>query len=127
MQLRLEDLLFWAHRTGPFELVDRWRHAHPTLPNVLTFGLGAQVWLRFSAPPPVHYAPGVAFLQTAAHLKISTESRPYGDWLDPSSIIPDQDHDFDWSFSAMSDDASLPLTSSTATDFWTFSFPTASV
>lgn len=116
VQLRLEDLLFWAHRTGPFELVDRWRHVHPTLPNVLTFGLGAQVWLRFSAPPPVHYAPGVAFLQTAAHLKISSESRPYGDWLDPSSIIPDQDHDFDWSFSAMSDDASLPLTSSTATD-----------
>ena len=116
VQMRLEDLLFWAHRTGPFELVDRWRHVHPTLPNVLTFGIGAQVWLRFSAPPPVHYASGVVFLQTAARLKASSANRPYGGWLDPSSIIPDQDHDFDWNSFVVADDVSFPLTALMFTD-----------
>ena len=35
----------------------------PTLPNLITFALGAQVWLRFSAPPPAPLAPGVVLLQ----------------------------------------------------------------
>ena len=88
VQLRLEDLLFWAHRTGPFELVDSWRHVHPTLPNVITFALGAQVWLRFSAPPPAPLAPGVVLLQTVARLKTSSTTPSHGIWLDPSSVVP---------------------------------------
>lgn len=116
VQLRLEDLLFWAHRTGPFELVDRWRHVHPTLPNVITFGLGAQVWLRFSAPPPAQLAPGVVLLQTAAHLKTSSKPSQYGGWLDPSSINPDLDLDLDWNSFAASDDEHLQLTTSTSND-----------
>ena len=123
VQLRLEDLLFWAHRTGPFEVVDRWRHVHPTLPNVLTFGLGAQVWLRFSAPPPLQVAAGVVMLQTALHLQPSSTTRPYGNWLDPSFVIPAGTPDSVWSPTVVCVDAHFSATTSTTTEDGPSSLP----
>ena len=86
VNLRLDDLQFWTHRDGPFEVMDRWRLAHPTLPDVLVFGVGTQLWLRFGgmrAPRPTH---GLHLLQRTTRRMV--QRVPLDDLLRVDYVIP---------------------------------------
>ena len=88
VQLRHEDVQFWTHRSGPCEIMDRWRHAHPTIPGMLTFAIGSQVWLRFPQeghPAPVH---GLHLLQIGVHRMRSMEGISSSRLFDPDCVLP---------------------------------------
>ena len=88
VQLRLDDVQFWTQRSGPCEIMDRWRLAHPTIPDMLTFTIGSQVWCRFSAA--VRHAPahGLHLLQTGIQRLRSLTDGSASQLFDPDRVIP---------------------------------------
>ena len=86
VNLKLADLQFWTHHDGAFEVMDRWRLAHPTLPDVLVFGVGTQLWLRFGGmrdPQPTH---GLHLLQRTTRRMVQRAS--LDGLLQVDSVIP---------------------------------------
>ena len=88
VQLRQDDVQFWAHRTGPCEIMDQWRHAHPTIPDRLTFAVGSQLWLRFPAAPRTEVTSSLHLLQVGVKRLRSSDDGSSHSSFDPSAVIP---------------------------------------
>ena len=89
VQLRPDDVQFWAHRSGPCEIMDQWRHAHPTIPDRLTFAVGSQLWLRFPAVARPEDATGLQLLQVKVKRSRSSDDGALHTSFDPDLVLPD--------------------------------------